>query len=195
MGQPPDDPDRRMTPGSARRSRAWRALISALAGGGITAASLGPLSAGAVATGGSGVTLGPVRTVEAPPPEPTETEPTTTSSSTQAPATPTSAPTTTATTTSPTPTAPAEAGTQVPPPPKPKVEHPAVVLQQSQQATPSKRESESPTTTATKPGETGTGATEANGANNVVAAPDVVAAQIGALAAELSGSAASTQSL
>jgi membrane-bound lytic murein transglycosylase B len=177
-----------MTPGSARRSRAWRALISALAGGGITAASLGPLSAGAIATGGAGVSLGPVKTVEAPPPETTEAEPTT-SSSTPAPA-PTT--TTTPTTTSSTTTTPAEPDTQVAAPAKPKAKTPAVVLQSSQQATPSKRESSAASTT--QPG-AATTSKEAAGANNVAAAPNVVAAQIGALAAELSGSAASTQAL
>jgi membrane-bound lytic murein transglycosylase B len=193
-----------MTPGGAKRSRAWRALISALAGGGITAASLGPLSAGAIATEGSGAsaTEGAVTTTsasEAPPPETTKTEPTTTSTSTQAPATtpaPTPAPTTTATmptSSTPTPTTPAETDIPVVAPGKPKAKHPVVVLQSSQQATPSKRESS--TTSATKPSEAVAGATEANGANDVAAAPDVVAAQIGALAAELSGSAASTQAL
>jgi membrane-bound lytic murein transglycosylase B len=178
-----------MTPGSARRSRAWRALISALAGGGITAASLGPLSAGAVATAGSSVTLGPVKTVEAPPPETTEAEPTT-SSSTPAPAQTT---TTTPTTTSSTPATPAEPDTQLAAPAKPKAQTPAVVQQSSQQATPSKRESAAASTT--QPGEATTTGNGATGANNVAAAPNVVAAQIGALAAELSGSAASTQAL
>jgi membrane-bound lytic murein transglycosylase B len=193
-----------MTPGSARRSRAWRALISALAGGGITAASLGPLSAGAIAAEGASAsaTEGSTTTsaTEAPATEPTKTEPTTTSTATQTPTTtaaPAPAPTTTATTpatTAPTATTPAEGDTQIAAPAKPASKHPSVVLQRGQQPTVSKRE-ESSTTSTTKQGEAAKSATEASGANNVASAPGVVAAQIGALAAELSGSAASTQAL
>jgi membrane-bound lytic murein transglycosylase B len=152
--------------------------------------SLGPLSAGAIANSGSGATLGPVTTTEAPPPETTETEATTTSSSTQAPTTtPAPTPSTTSTSSTPPPSAAAEAEAQITAPAKPKAKRPVVVLQSSQQATPSKRESS--TTSTTKPSEATPGAAGANGPNDVAAAPGVV----GALAAELSGSAASTQAL
>ncbi len=193
-----------MTPGSARRSWAWRTLISALAGGGITAASLSPLTAAAVAAEGANgsATEGSTTTstTEAPATEPTKTETTTTptTTQTQTPSTPAPTPTTsTPTTTSAPPvsssTTPTDAETPIAPPVKPAATGPTVVLQRGQQATPSKRET--PATSTTQPKEAATTSPEAGGANNVAAAPNVVAAQIGALAAELSGSAASTQAL
>ena len=52
MGRPQDDPTRRMPPIKTSRRRAWRALLSALAGGGLTAAGLGgPLTGGALGAG------------------------------------------------------------------------------------------------------------------------------------------------
>ena len=80
-------------------------------------------------------------------------------------------------------------------PAKPTAKRPTVVLQRGQQATPSKQSSAATTTQATEAAAIEAAAKEAGGANNVAAAPRVVAAQLGALAAELSGSAASTQAL
>src|SRR3984957_7163592 len=87
MGRrPPDDSDDRgMRVGGARRSRIWRALISVIAGGGITAAGLGPLSATVFASeglssAGEGTTT--TSTSEAPPTETTKTETTTTETTT-----------------------------------------------------------------------------------------------------------------
>src|SRR3954452_10610441 len=81
MGRPDDDFNRRMTPVGTRRRRAWRAVVSALAGGGLSA--LGPLSAGALAaepnttTGEGPPTTGTsteaTTTQESPPPEATTT--------------------------------------------------------------------------------------------------------------------------
>jgi hypothetical protein len=180
-----------MTPPSGTRRRAWRALVSAIAGGGLTAAGLGPLSAGAVAAGGDSVTLGPVKTIEAPPPETTATEPTTPSS---APTTTTSTPAPTTTPTSTTPSSPSssDADTEVPAPSKPASKGPAVVLQRRQKVTASKPGSSTTPTQST----TGAGnAAQAPANDNVAVAPQVIAAQEEALAAELAGSAASTQAL
>jgi soluble lytic murein transglycosylase-like protein len=195
-----------MTADGARRRRAWRALLSALAGGGLTA--LGPLASGALASestgGGEGTpttttSTETTTTQEAPPPESTTTSstpPPTTTESSPPPTTSTATPSAPATTPAPAPaTAPAPTTTSseaaLPVPARPR-NRPTVVLQRGQQTTQSKRPA---STTATAP-VAGTPKTLAlPGANNVAAAPGVVAAQIGALAAELGGSAASTQAL
>src|ERR1700722_783342 len=108
MGRPSDDLNRRMTAAGTLRRRALRALVSALAGGGLTA--FGPLSTGAIAaetntttgegtqTTTTGTTTEPTTTQEAPPPQP---QPTTTTS--------TPAPTTTESSPAPSTTAPAGA--------------------------------------------------------------------------------------
>ncbi len=175
------------------RRRAWRALISAIAGGGLTAAGLGPLSGGALAAEnwsgseaeGTGTT--PTETTPSEKPTTTGTTPTTTSTptaSTPAPApttssTPTPAPTSTATTQE------AEANA----PAKPSAKGPAVVLQRRQKVT----ESKPSTSTSTTP-TTGT-PSPAPANSNVAVPPQVIAAQEEALAAELAGSAASAQAL
>ncbi|HTB71275.1 MAG TPA: lytic murein transglycosylase [Solirubrobacteraceae bacterium] len=186
-----------MMSASTRRGLAWRILVSALAGSGLTA--FGPLAGGALAAESSGSagegsqttsTSTEATSQESPKPAP----PTTTSTPAPTTPAPTTTPTTTpSTTTSATPPpATTTSGESKPPPPKPSAKRPTVVVQRGQKTTEAKRENA--TTTGAKP-TTGTQAPGANGANNVAAPPEVVAAQVGALAAELAGSAASTQAL
>jgi membrane-bound lytic murein transglycosylase B len=182
-----------MTPAHGTRRWAWRALLSALAGGGLTAAGLGPISAALAAeTPASGSSEASTTTTpgQAASGETTSTQPTTTS--TPVASTPATTPTTTATT-SPAPTpAPADeawhGGIEVEEPSKPKTKGPAVVLQRRQKVTASKPASSS--VTPTQPA-----TTQAPANSNVAAAPQMIAAQEEALAAELAGSAASTQAL
>jgi hypothetical protein len=181
-----------MTPTNGARRWAWRALLSALAGGGLTAAGLGPTSAALAAeTPASGSSEGSVTTTPSQgASEATSTQPTTTTSTPVA-STPAPAPTTTATTsptTTPTPASePWHGGIEVEEPSKPKVKGPAVVLQRRQKVTASKPAGSSVTTTQPS--------TQAPANSNVAAAPQMIAAQEEALAAELAGSAASTQAL
>src|SRR3982074_1927320 len=90
MGRPNDDQDRRMTPPAASRRWLWRALVSALAGSGITAASLGPVSSGLAAEGTTGTGEGTVTTTtpgeEASEATKTEATTTTTTPTSSAPA-------------------------------------------------------------------------------------------------------------
>jgi soluble lytic murein transglycosylase-like protein len=183
-----------MTPSAASRSRLWRALVSALAGSGITAASLGPVSGALAAEATTGSGEGTVTTTtpadETKTTEATkETTTTTTTPTTSAPA-PSSTPTTIPAPTATTPAATTGA-TEVPAPAKPVAKGPAVVLQRRQKTTTSKNTSTN--ATATQPPTSA--APGAAGSNNVAVAPQVVAAQAEALAAELAGSAASTQAL
>jgi membrane-bound lytic murein transglycosylase B len=194
-----------MTSAGARRTWAWRAFVSALAGGGLTA--LGPFSAGAYAaetTGTSSETptatspTTETTTQEAPKPETTTTSstpPPTTSSTTTAPTSTNTAPA--ATTPAQTPTTTSGGETELPALAKPTAKRPAVVLQRGQKTTEAKRGNSS--TTASAPAAEAKsqtpGAIAANSPNGVAAPPQVIAAQMGALAAELAGSAASTQSL
>ncbi len=175
----------------------WRGLISAIAGGGLTAAGLGPLSGGALAAEnwsgseaeGTGTT--PTETTPSEKPTPTGT-PTTTTTSTPTASTPAPAPTTSSTPTpAPTSTGSGEAKTQadVKAPAKPSAKGPAVVLQRRQRAT----ESKPSTPTSTTPTTTTPSPAPAN--SNVAVPPQVIAAQEEALAAELAGSAASAQAL
>jgi membrane-bound lytic murein transglycosylase B len=182
-----------MTPPAASRRWLWRALVSALAGSGITAASLGPVSSGLAAEGTTGTGEGTVTTTtpgeETIGATKTEATTTTTTPTSSAPA-PSSTPTTI-----PAPTATTPAGTSgqtdVPAPAKPVAKGPAVVLQRRQKTTASKNASANGTTTQP----TTAAAPGAAGNNNVAVAPQVVAAQAEALAAQLAGSAASTQAL
>jgi soluble lytic murein transglycosylase-like protein len=185
-----------MTPAYGRRRWAWRALVSALAGGGLTAAGLGPVSAGALAAeASSGNTEGATTTTpsEGSTQETTTTPPAPTTTSTPTASTPAPAPTTTPTTTPTTSTssAPPSGDTEVPAPAKP-ASKPAVVLQRRQKVTASKP---SASVTPTQPAATTPTQTQAPANSNVAAAPQVIAAQEEALAAELAGSAASTQAL
>src|SRR6201994_2241422 len=176
MGRPQDDPARGMTAAHGTRRWAWRALLSALAGGGLTAAGLGPIS--------------PALAAETPASGSSEASATTTTSpaaSEVAASTPATTPTTTATT-SPAPVPAGEGEIEVEEPSKPKAKSPAIVLQRRQKVTASKPASSS--VTPTQPA-----TTQAPANSNVAAAPQMVAAQEEALAAELAGSAASTQAL
>jgi soluble lytic murein transglycosylase-like protein len=182
-----------MTAASGIRRRAWRALVSVIAGGGLTAVGLGPLSGGALAaeswTGGEAEGTGttPTETTPSETPTPTGTTPTTTSTPTAS--TPAPAPTTSSTP-SPAPpsTGEAQAEAEAKAPAKPSAKGPAVVLQRRQRATESKPSSSTTTTTAPGP-------TPAPANSNVAVPPQVIAAQEEALAAELAGSAASAQAL
>jgi soluble lytic murein transglycosylase-like protein len=185
------------------RRRAWRAMLSALAGGGLTAAGLGgPLSAAA---------LGAEAPAASPTPgEGAATPPVTASTPAATPATPTPSASDQTTTSTPTSSQPAPAtgasgsGSASPPASAPApAEVPTVVLQRKQKTTPGRNASRS--VSATAPGSPGAqpatnGASTpksgaASGPSNVALPPQLVAAQAKALAAELAGSAASEQAL
>ena len=169
-----------MPPITSARRRALRTLLSALAGGGLTAVGLGgPLAGPALAeTPGTS----------------TSTDPTTTSAA-EAPASTTGASTTpapTTTTTTPAPaTPPTTESTTVPAPAPP--EAPVVVLQRRQKTTKGGKQAKSvtPTTATTK---ANAKVKKATGPNNLAASPQSVA-QAGALAAILASSDASAQAL
>jgi membrane-bound lytic murein transglycosylase B len=155
----------------------------------LTAAGLGPISAALAAeppaSGSSEAGATTTTPSQAAGEETTSTQPTTTS--TPVASTPATTPATTPTTTP----APAEAwhgGIEVEEASKPKTKSPAVVLQRRQKVTASK-----PTSSSVTPTQPAT--TQAPANSNVAVAPQVVAAQEEALAAELAGSAASTQAL
>jgi len=164
-------------------------MLSALAGSGLTAASLGgQLSSTALAGGATGTT-----TVEGPTP-PVSTTPTTSAqeATTSQPSTTTTtvvAPTpvpgrkrSTTTTTGPRPSSPAPAAPEAP----------KVVLRQKQKNTGGGKANAKITPTSGKQGSK-TGA--AKGPSNVALSPQLVASQAGALAAALASSAASVQAL
>jgi Transglycosylase SLT domain len=181
---------------------AWRALISALAGGGLTAAGLGPGPALAAEnwsgseSEGTGTT--PTETTPGEPPAGTPTTPTsTTPSTTPTASTPSPAPSTSSTpSTPPSSSGAGEAGggnaQAKAPAQRPK--QPSVVLQRRQKVTEAKPGS---STTSTQPGGTAAGPNQAQlpATGNVALPPQVIAAQEEALAAELAGSAASAQAL
>ena len=200
------------------RGWAWRAMLSALAGSGLTVAGLGgPLAGGALAADtpastaspGEGTTT-PVTTTPAP-----STPATGSTGTAGAPAntstTTTPAPTTQPSATQPTTTQPSITSqpATTPAAAPPVAEAPTVVVQRKQKTTPSKSDANrsNPTTTATQaqpttgsPAGTGAGGaakgpTTASGPNGVAPSPQLVAAQAGALAAELATSAASVQAL
>jgi soluble lytic murein transglycosylase-like protein len=192
-----------MPPVNRARSRAVRALLSALAGGGLTAAGLGGPLAGpalgatvtngsqAAAEGGSQTETGTTATT---------TTPTETTTQAESPTTPTTTPTATATAPAPeaTPATPVSTvpASTVPQASTPSVA-PTVVLKRKQKATPSAPSNPSQTTT-TASGEGGTSANKgkkASGPNNVASSPQMVAAEAGALAAVLASSEASDQAL
>ena len=173
-----------MPPLISARRRALRTLLSAVAGGGLTAAGLGgPLANTALGAGT------PVSTDTTTTPTPTETTPA------EQPAAPAEQPTTSTATTPPTATTPAsstvpQATTPAPPP----AEAPKVVLQRKQKATPSPAVSPSATNTAETTKAAAKKKKKAKGPNNVAASPQSVA-QAGALAAILASSQANAQAL
>ncbi|HEY5412326.1 MAG TPA: lytic transglycosylase domain-containing protein, partial [Caulobacteraceae bacterium] len=180
-----DEQLRRRPPMIGPRRWAWRAVLSVLAGSGLTAAGLsGPFVGGALADVPAGSTS----------PAEGSTAPVTTST----PETPAATqPTTTSTTSSP-------SATPQPSTPAPAVaEAPTVVVQRRQKTTAGKNERRNLTATRPQPhggGQTksGTGAERGatpSGPNNVAPSPQLVAAQAGAFAAELASSAASMQAL
>ncbi len=198
------------------REMARRAMLSALAGGGLTAASLGgPLTGGAL---GAEVPTGSTTTGQGAQPPVTSTTPETGTSttgpgesSTSTSTTPSTTPTTTTTTTTaPTPP-PAPAATTGPSTPPPAgqpagAEGPVIVVRHKQRTSPSKpagnltQTKAKPTggqsTTNGKNASTPGGASvPAGGPNDVALPPQLVAGQASALAAMLGGSAASAQAL
>ena len=190
-----------MPPVNRARSRAVRALLSALAGGGLTAAGLGgPLTAPAL---GASITSGNQSSAEggggSQQTETGETSTTTTSTETTTqPETtttpPLSTPTTTATTPPATSTSPAAT---VPTATTPQASEPSlsaaptVVLKRKRQK-PSASAPSNPSQTITKAGgKSG----KASGPNGVASSPQTVAAEAGALAAMLASSEASAQAL
>jgi membrane-bound lytic murein transglycosylase B len=187
------------------RGWAWRTMLSALAGSGLTVAGLGgPLAGGALAADAS---------VSASSPGEGTTTPVTTTPAPSTPATGSGeaagAPANTSATTTPAPSTAQPTTTQpatTPAAAPPVVEAPTVVVQRRQKTTPSKNTNSSNSnlttaatqtqpTTGSQPGAGAKGPTTASGPNGVAPSPQVVAAQAGALAAELATSAASVQAL
>lgn len=183
-----------------------RAILSALAGGGLTVAGLGgPLSGGALAADPQ-VSTGPstetstTSAPEAPTQSTTSTTPTTTtpapSETTTAstpvastPSTTQSTPTQTTTSSTTTPSSTQTAPTSTPLPSH-RVKTPRVVVQRTQQS------SEGAQTTTTAATTTPTSATSpAKGSGDIAVAPQLAAAQQSALAAAIAGSAASVRAL
>jgi Transglycosylase SLT domain len=189
-----------MTPPTPRRPlrRAWRVLLSALAGGGLTAVGLGtPLAGEALGASPSGKRSngGSV------PLTVTESGSGSTPSGSGSPSPGGQSTGTTPTTSTPTTSAPSTSTSTTPLIVTPEPEHrstaaaprsPAVAVQRQQQTTRAK--SETPQSTAAKPAASGAKKAPATG-NNVALAPQLVAAQASLLAAELAGSAASVQAL
>jgi membrane-bound lytic murein transglycosylase B len=184
------------------RGWAWRAMLSALAGGGL-AGFVGPLVGGALgadvpasaSSPGEGSTA-PVTTTPAP-----STPAAGTTGTAGAPANTSTTTTPAPSTAQPTTTQPATTPAATPPP---VIEAPTVVVQRRQKTTPSKNTNRNLTTTAAQPQPTtgsqpaGSGAqgpTTPSGPNGVAPSPQLIAAQAGALAAELATSAASVQAL
>jgi hypothetical protein len=189
-----DAPFRRPVPLKVRR-----VILSALAGGGLTAVGLsGPLSGGALAAETPSAGAPPTGTTTTPSPSaPTQTQTsttattpeTTTSTGTSTTTTPVSPPPSTTTQTT-TPTS----ATQAPPPtakqPQPSVSGPKVLIQHTQETTGAQAAAPAPGTAAPA----ATPATP-SGPSNVAAAPQLAAAQSEALAAMLAGSSASIRAL
>ena len=158
------------------RRKAIRAVLSALAGGGITAASLGAPAALAAGT-----------------PEATDTTTapetaTTTTAATETTPTQTSTPTSTETTPAPAPSSTVPTTTTTAP--APAAEVPTVVLQRRQKTTPSAAKKKTTTTASAKTKKS----TETKGENNVASSPQAIASA-GALAALLSSSQSSVEAL
>jgi hypothetical protein len=175
-------------------------VLSALAGGGLTAVGLsGPLSGGALAAEPPSAGAPPTGTTTTPAPsEPTQTqtsttattpETTTTSTGTNTTSTPVSPPPST-----PTQTATPTSTTQAPQPavkrPQPSVSGPKVLVQHTQETTGA--ETVPPASSTAAPAAT---PATPSGPSNVAAAPQLAAAQSEALAAMLAGSSASIRAL
>jgi Transglycosylase SLT domain len=190
-------------------------LVSALAGGGLTAAGLGalvhpalgaesaPIGTPGEGTLGSGQAPGTPEATGAGEPSGAEQPPSTTT--TTAPTT--TAPTATTTAPAPTTTAPASGTVPIGDPSNPSgadrhatpPEAPKVVLQRKQSPSAAKRPKRSGSATGQKPSGGTTkakgGPKTPSGPGNVAPAPGIIAAQAGAFATELANSAASVQAL
>jgi hypothetical protein len=186
--------------------RVRRVILSALAGGGLTAVGLsGPLSGSALATEPTTGSTPPSGTTTTPATaEPTQTQTSTTATTPTTPTTPptsTGTGTTTATPISPPPSTPGQtttpaSTTQTPQPPakqpQPSVGAPKILVQHKQETTAGETASPAPSTPeASMPATPAT----PNGPSNVAAAPQLAAAQSEALAAMLAGSSASIRAL
>ncbi|MEA2314927.1 MAG: hypothetical protein QOI03_1619, partial [Solirubrobacteraceae bacterium] len=178
-----------MKPLNNARQLAWRAMLSALAGGGLTAAGAGgSLSAALGATGTAPPSEVPASAQpEAPPataPVPAPAQTTTT--------TPEAAPPPTSTTTfappPPPQTSKAKKPRSQPAPSGVPVQPPSVMLKRKQKTTAGKRATPSL-------GETSNATRAATGANNVAPPPQLLAGQAQAIAAALASSSASVQAL
>ncbi len=164
-------------------------MLSALAGGGLTAAGFaGQVAPDASAATGTGTPADPTTTSETgTPPAPSTPEPTSTA--------------TTPTPTTPTPTATTPSSTETTSVPVPSPPHktpaategPTVVLQRKQKASRSERPNPNKTTTGVNNAQGKD--KKATGPNGVAPSPQSVAAQAGALAAMLASSEASAQAL
>src|ERR1700733_13341223 len=202
-----------MQPLNRARRRAVRAVLSALAGGGLTAAGLaGPLAGGAIAATGSGTPVSPEGSSPATEAggvtQETETGTTSTSTATKPSLTTTpmvssTAPTTSAPTSNITTTAAAPTTTAAQPDTATPsaADAPAVVLQRKQKVSPSTPANPAQTTTSEqtgqseKPAKRAKANKKASGPNNVALSPQLVAAEAGQLVAMLASAEASDQSL
>src|SRR5438445_10978179 len=196
MDETEDDRTRRIAPSSPRR-RARRAALSAIAGGGLTAAGLAAIAnaAAGAETAGTLQTAteeGPGRThTPAPAAKGLKQEGTEESGSSGSSHSGTSS---TSTTTVPQPVTPAPPRTGGSPEAK-KPAAPKVVLPKgATKAKPAPKKASKPKAPAKNPAATKTGPAQVVG-NNVALAPSVIAAQAGAFATELANSAASIQAL
>jgi soluble lytic murein transglycosylase-like protein len=198
-----------MSPVNRARRRALRALLSALAGGGLTAAGLGGPLAG-VAVGSTVPSGSPASSESGSSSQDGESGQSTTTTPTETTSTPTETTTTpTETTTTPTTAAPATtpsatvptAPTSTTPQPdvaSSQVQAPTVVLKRKQKPSASAPSNSSQTTTTAVSEETSNQSKKsekASGPNNVALSPQQVAAEAGALAAILASSEASDQAL
>src|SRR5665213_4427644 len=180
------------------RSRGWarRAMLTALAGGGLTAAGLGgPFAGGALGADAPVNSTTPGEGSTTPVTAPTTTTPTPATGATGTTPQPTNTSATSVPSSTPPASTPAPAAEPAPP-----VEVPTVVVQRRQRTTKSKNVNPNLSATPAKPlgGKAPTGAkgpTTPSGPSNVAPSPELVAAQAGALEAELATSAASVQAL
>lgn len=200
------DPRADASAGVPKGTPVWmrRAILSALAGGGLTVAGLGgPLSGGALAADPQ-VSTGPstetstTPATEAPTQSTTSTTtstpapPETTTASTPVASTPpatqsTPTQTTTSSTTTPSSTQTEPASTPLP---SRHVKAPRVVIQRTQQSSESAQTTTTAATTTPTPA-----ASPAQGSGNIAVAPQLAAVQQSALAAAIAGSAASARAL
>src|ERR1700722_12215805 len=187
MGRPKDEQNLRMTPPSRARRKALRSVLSVLAGGGLTAISLGgPLAGGALAASPAATPVAPEdstttgQTTGGGAAETTVGAPATPTTSTSTTTSPVAPSTTTGSTTTPQASTPAPSAQEAP----------AIVLKRRQKATVG---AANPSITSTTKAEQEAKKAK-SGPNNVSGSPQNVA-EAGALAAVLASSQASVQAL